>query len=94
MSIEVQWAAGHDRFPRLHWVLDEKAFNAFSQYGIVHELTASENVFEQGRTSDELRQLWDADFWRETFSREVVDEWDRLIGAFNDATGLAQGDAT
>ncbi len=51
-------------------------------------------VEQQGRTSDELRQLWDAEFWRETFSQDVVDEWDRLIGAFNDATGLAQGDAT
>ena len=27
MSIQVEWASGHDRFPRLHWVLDEKAFN-------------------------------------------------------------------
>ncbi|MDJ0975851.1 MAG: cyclic nucleotide-binding domain-containing protein [Planctomycetota bacterium] len=54
MSIEVQWATGHDRFPRLHWVLDEKAFNAFSQYGIVHELTAGETVFEVDRPSTAL----------------------------------------
>ena len=40
-------------------------------------------VEQQGRTSDELRQLWDEDFWREIFSQDVVDEWDRLIGAFN-----------
>jgi len=45
-------------------------------------------VEQQGRTTDELRQLWDEDFWREVFSQGVVDEWDRLINAFNDATGL------
>ncbi len=46
-------------------------------------------VEQQGRSADELRQLWDPNFWTQLFSREVVDEWDRLIGAFNDATGLA-----
>lgn len=51
MSIEVQWAHGHDRFPRLHWVLDEKAFSAFSQYGVIHELTSGEVVFEEDRPS-------------------------------------------
>jgi len=40
-------------------------------------------VEQQGRTSDELRQLWDEDFWKHVFSQEVVDEWDRLIEAFN-----------
>ena len=45
-------------------------------------------VEQQGRSADELRQLWDPEFWQQVFSREVVDEWDRLIDAFNDATGL------
>jgi len=45
-------------------------------------------VEQQGRSADELRELWDPEFWRQVFSRQVVDEWDRLIGAFNDATGL------
>jgi cysteine synthase A len=45
-------------------------------------------VEQQGRSADELRQLWDPDFWQQVFSREVVDEWDRLIDSFNDATGL------
>jgi len=40
-------------------------------------------VEQQGRSSDELRQLWDEDFWRSIFSQDVVDEWDRLIDAFN-----------
>ncbi len=45
-------------------------------------------VEQQGRSSDELRQLWDEDFWKEVFSQGVVDEWDRLIDAFNDASGM------
>jgi hypothetical protein len=40
-------------------------------------------VEQQGKTSDELRQLWDEDFWIEVFSQDVVDEWDKLIEAFN-----------
>ncbi len=47
-------------------------------------------VEQQGRSSDELNQLWDVDFWQEVFSQEVVDEWDRLIGHFNQATGLGR----
>jgi cysteine synthase len=47
-------------------------------------------VEQQGRSADELRQLWDEDFWREVFSQEVVDEWDRLITAFNEASGMHQ----
>ena len=45
-------------------------------------------VEQQGRSSEELNQLWDEDFWREVFSQDVVDEWDQLINAFNQATGL------
>jgi cysteine synthase len=41
-------------------------------------------VEQQGKTSDELRQLWDTDFWGRVFSTDVVDEWDRLIEAFNE----------
>ncbi len=38
-------------------------------------------VEQQGRTADELRRLWDPDFWRETYAQ--VDAWDRQIEAFN-----------
>ena len=41
-------------------------------------------VEQQGKSSDELRQLWDTDFWSRVFSTDVVDEWDRLIEAFNE----------
>ena len=40
-------------------------------------------VEQEGRTSDELQQLWDRDFWLKVFSQDVVDEWDRLIADFN-----------
>jgi cysteine synthase len=41
-------------------------------------------VEQQGKSSDELRQLWDTEFWSRVFSTEIVDEWDRLIEAFNE----------
>jgi len=58
---------------------DQKALHNFKYFTWVEQ---------QGRSSDELRQLWDEDFWNEVFSQDVVDEWDRLIDNFNDATGL------
>ena len=43
-------------------------------------------VEQQGRSVAELRELWDPDFWCETFAQ--VAEWDALIGEFNRRTGL------
>ena len=45
-------------------------------------------VEQQGRSADELRELWDPDFWSEVFSDEVLAQWDRLIEEFNRGTGL------
>jgi cysteine synthase len=53
---------------------DQKALHNFKYFTWVEQ---------QGKTSDELRQLWDEDFWTEVFSQDVVDDWDRLIEAFN-----------
>jgi cysteine synthase len=53
---------------------DQKALHNFKYFTWVEQ---------QGKTSDELRQLWDEDFWKQTFSQDVVNEWDRLIEAFN-----------
>lgn len=39
-------------------------------------------VEQQGRGVDELRQLWDRDFWTETFN--ATDQWDKRINEFND----------
>ncbi len=38
-------------------------------------------VEQQGRSVDELRELWDRDFWAKTY--DVADAWDRSITAFN-----------
>jgi cysteine synthase len=43
-------------------------------------------VEQQQREVEDLRRLWDPDFWAETFAQ--VNEWDRLIEQFNERTGL------
>lgn len=43
-------------------------------------------VEQQGKSSAELNQLWDPDFWTETFSQAA--EWDKLITEFNERTGV------
>ncbi len=45
-------------------------------------------VEQQGRSVDELRRLWDPDFWTETFSQAGA--WDSLIEQFNQRTGLLE----
>ncbi|HAL92203.1 MAG TPA: pyridoxal-5-phosphate-dependent protein subunit beta, partial [Verrucomicrobia bacterium] len=45
-------------------------------------------VEQQGKTSEELRELWDEDFWKSVFDPAQVAEWDKLINQFNAATGL------
>lgn len=39
-------------------------------------------VEQQQRSVEDLRRLWDPDFWTEVFSQ--IGEWDRLITAFNE----------
>jgi len=43
-------------------------------------------VEQQGRTADELRELWQPEFWQRTFAQ--VEGWDEQIRAFNDRTGV------
>jgi cysteine synthase len=43
-------------------------------------------VEQQGRTIEELNELWDPDFWTRTFAQ--VGEWDKLIESFNEQTGV------
>ena len=52
----------------------------------VHNLKYFTWIEQQGRTSEELRRLWDPAFWDETFSQ--VSEYDRLIEEFNKEVGL------
>jgi cysteine synthase len=42
-------------------------------------------VEQQGRSSEDLRRLWEPEFWEETFAQ--VDEWDRMIEQFNARVG-------
>jgi cysteine synthase len=43
-------------------------------------------VEQQGRTAEELRELWQPEFWERTFAQ--VGEWDAQIAAFNERTGV------
>ncbi|MDR0993322.1 MAG: pyridoxal-phosphate dependent enzyme [Verrucomicrobiota bacterium] len=45
-------------------------------------------VEQQGKTSEELRELWDPDFWTKLFDPAQVAQWDKMINQFNAATGL------
>jgi len=45
-------------------------------------------VEQQGRSADELRELWNPDFWDQTFAQ--AGEWDRQIEAFNKQTGVLE----
>jgi cysteine synthase A len=45
-------------------------------------------VEQQQRDADELRELWDPDFWERMFAQ--VEAWDRLIQQFNERVGLSR----
>lgn len=61
MPIKVTWEPGYDRLPRFTWTLDAPAHAAFERYGMVHELTDGEDLFEQGRASDALYLVLEGD---------------------------------
>jgi len=46
-------------------------------------------VEQQQRSVEDLRRLWDPDFWTETFDQ--VHDWDKQIEQFNQETGLLKG---
>jgi len=52
----------------------------------LHNLKYFTWVEQQGKTVEELRQLWSPAFWDEKFSQ--LKEWDSLIEKFNDRTGV------
>jgi cysteine synthase A len=43
-------------------------------------------VEQQGCTAEELRELWQPEFWDRTFAQ--ADQWDEQITAFNERTGV------
>ncbi len=52
----------------------------------LHNLKYFTWVEQQGRTSEELNELWHPEFWDKTFDQ--AKEWDKLIADFNKQTGL------
>jgi cysteine synthase len=54
----------------------------------LHNLKYFTWVEQQERSVGDLNRLWDPDFWSEQY--EQVDEWDQLITALNDQTGVAK----
>ena len=54
----------------------------------LHNLKYFTWVEQQGKTVEELDRLWAPEFWTETFAQ--VNEYDRLIEAFNEKTGLGK----
>ena len=57
---------------------DRKALHQFKYFTWVEQ---------QGRTADELRELWEPEFWANTFAQ--VETWDEQIREFNRRTGVA-----
>lgn len=53
----------------------------------IHNLKYFTWVEQQQRSVEDLNSLWDPDFWTEQFGQ--VEEWDRLIAALNERTGVA-----
>ncbi|MBS1152598.1 MAG: cysK 2 [Myxococcaceae bacterium] len=54
----------------------------------LHNLKYFTWVEQQGKTSEELRALWDPAFWDERYAE--AEGWDAMIDAFNARTGVAQ----
>ncbi len=52
----------------------------------LHNLKYFTWVEQQGRTAEELRELWQPEFWERAFAQ--VEEWDAQIKAFNERTGV------
>ncbi|MEZ4647501.1 MAG: pyridoxal-phosphate dependent enzyme [Candidatus Eisenbacteria bacterium] len=53
----------------------------------IHNLKYFTWVEQQGRTVEELNELWDPAFWDETYAQ--AEAWDRLIEAFNARVGVS-----
>jgi hypothetical protein len=53
----------------------------------IHNLKYFTWVEQQQRSVEDLNRLWEPDFWTEMFRQ--VDEWDQLIAALNERTGVA-----
>lgn len=61
---------------------------AYEDRKALHNLKYFTWVEQQGKSSQELSQLWDPDFWDETLNQ--ADEWDKRIREFNERTGVLE----
>ncbi len=52
----------------------------------IHNLKYFTWVEQQGKTSEELKKLWEVEFWEEIYKQ--VEEWDKDIERFNSMVGL------
>ncbi len=62
-----------------------KELNYYDQKAL-HNLKYFTWVEQQGKTVEEINELWNPEFWDETFAQIPV--WDKLIEEFNQKTGL------
>jgi cysteine synthase A len=53
----------------------------------LHNLKYFTWVEQQQRSADDLRKLWDAEFWEQTFAQ--VEQWDSMIEEFNRLVGTS-----
>ncbi len=79
-----QAVAAHQRW-LLGCVPDHVRELGYHDRKALHNLKYFTWVEQQGRTVEELRRLWDPDFWVETYA--VADAWDRSIAEFNALVG-------
>ena len=54
----------------------------------LHNLKYFTWVEQQGRTADELQELWRPEFWTQAFDQAT--EWDRQIDELNQRAGILQ----
>lgn len=59
--MKVRWLPKGEGATHMHWSLDVQSHAALARYGVVHELTANEPVFEKGRPSDALYLVLEGD---------------------------------
>ncbi len=82
---EVQAAIDSERYLKGIGIDNMRELNYYDQKAI-HNLKYYTWVEQQGKTTEELNELWHPEFWEKTFDQ--VDEWDKMIDEFNHKTGL------
>jgi len=83
---EMQAAIDSERYLKGIGIDNMRELNYYDQKAI-HNLKYYTWVEQQGKTTEELNELWNPEFWDKTFNQ--VHEWDKMIEEFNHKTGLA-----